>query len=63
MKRFSDDIQKIIDDYINKLCNFAEEYVHNGRFLEPYDKDLQNLMGDFAWDIHSITCKHMIDPD
>ena len=63
MKRFRDDTQKIIDDYINKLCDFAEDYVHNGRFLEPWDKDLQKIMEDYAMDIIKITCGRMIDPD
>ena len=63
MKRFDDKTQKIIDTYIEKLCDFAEDYVENERFLEPWDKDLQQLMEDFAWDIISKKSKDMIDPD
>lgn len=63
MKRFSDGTQAIIDKYIKKLCDFAEDYTENERFLEPWDKDLQQLMEDFAWDIYEKASHNMIDPD
>lgn len=63
MNRFRDETQAIIDKYIKKLCDFAEDYTENERFLEPCDKDLQQLMGDFAWEIHTKACRDMIDID
>jgi len=63
MKRFSDETQAIIDKYIKKLCDFTEDYTENERFLEPWDKDLQQLMGDFAWDIYTKATQNMAHID
>ena len=65
MSKWSKETQEKIDETVNKICSYIDNYIKEGRLYNSNDvvEAIYNHIDNFADWLHHKTCETMIDID